>query len=331
MKVNDEIIDKVLNHTASEAERQTVKSWFATDEGQIYLSERINAEASQIGEKEIRQWTGGDIPTERMKTRFLTHIYRPKRSYHWLKIAAVTIPILLLSSFSLFLAKRTGVFTPPQYAEIVVPYGERIQVVLQDGTIVELNSGTTLRYPKQFGLFSREVELRGEGYFTVAKESDRPFTVQAEGLNVVVTGTQFNIKAYPEDNYVFVSLNEGEVLLNAKYPLKTGESATYNCCSGELEITNTKDPESIEAWRTNSMNFYLTPLKEIIKVLERQYNVQFIINNPTLLEYRYTLSTSKVNVRDVLQDLETVSYIEFIECGDNIFEIKNDEGKGSLR
>ena len=90
----------------------------------------------------------------------------------WWQVAAVFIPFLLFGSTIVFLADKAGVFSDIQYAEIVVPCGERMQVVLQDGTNVELNSATTLRYPKKFGLFSRKVELYGEGYFKVAKERE---------------------------------------------------------------------------------------------------------------------------------------------------------------
>lgn len=62
-----------------------------------------------------------------------------------------------------------------------------MQVVLQDGTVVQLNSDTRLRYPKQFGLFNRSVELWGEGYFVVAKEKNRPFIVDLKGIEVKVT------------------------------------------------------------------------------------------------------------------------------------------------
>ncbi len=78
----------------------------------------------------------------------------------------------------------------------------------------------------------------------------------------------------------------------------------------------------MKAWRTNSLNFYMAPLKDIIKVMERQYDTQFIINDSILLDSRYTLSMSKVNVIDVLSYLEKVSCIEFIEKDEKCFEVR---------
>lgn len=297
MEIDKAIIDKVLDNTASPEEAKLIANWFTTDEGQAYLSQRIADESISMGETEIDNWTDGNIPTERMRERFLKEVKAPVRQWKIWKIAAVIIPFLLLTSALTFIANRTGILSKTQYAEIVVPCGERMQVILQDGTTVELNSATKLRYPKRFGLFSRKVELSGEAYFNVAKESQRPFTVQTNHLNIEVTGTQFNVKAYPDDNRIFVSLDEGGVLLkdavNNQYPLVPGEIAIYDWQSGKCGISRLDDPDNIKSWRTNSLNFYRIPLRDIIKVMERQYDTRFIVNDSTLLDSKYTLSTSK--------------------------------------
>ncbi|NDV84022.1 FecR family protein [Bacteroides sp. 51] len=326
MKPDKNIIDKVLNNTASPDEAKQIANWFATDEGQAYLSHRLASESAEIGEEEIDEWTKGSIPTDRMQKRFLEQIKPRHQSWKIWKAVAVIIPFLLLSTALGFLADKTGIFSETQYVEIVVPYGERMQVILQDGTTVELNSATTLRYPKQFGLFSRKVELYGEGYFKVEKETSRPFSVETKHLKIAVTGTQFNVKAYPEDSRIFVTLDEGGVLLKGagdkEYHLIPGEMAVYDWQSGKCGINRPEDIDSVKAWRTNSLNFYMAPLRDIIKVMERQYDTRFIINDSTLLDSKYTLSTSKVNVADVLHDLEMVSRIEFVEVEENTFEIR---------
>ena len=79
--------------------------------------------------------------------------------------------------------------------------------------------------------------------------------------------------------------------------------------------------EQISAWRVNSLNFYLTPLGEIIKVMERHYDVHFIVKDSAVLKNRFTLSTGKVNASDVLYDLEAVSNIVFTEIEEGVFEV----------
>lgn len=331
MKIDDAVIDKVLNNKASAEDARQVSEWFATEEGHDYLSKRMDGEMLSLTEDEVENWVPHAIPEEKMKQRFLQQI-KPRRrvnSYRRWWAAAVLIPFIFLCGSVWFLADKVGLFSETEYAELVVPCGEQMRVVLQDGTIVQLNSDTRLKYPKKFGIFTRTVELWGEGYFEVAKEKDRPFVVDLGDINVKVTGTKFNVKAYTAESNLWVTLDEGGVLLKdtkgKEYLLHPGESAEYNRQSGACQISRPENMEQITSWRSKGLNFYLTPLKEIVKVLERQYDVHFIVPDSSLLDHRFTLSTNKVNVVDVLNDLEAVSHISFNETGKGIFEITEKE------
>lgn len=327
MKIDESIIDKVLDDKASAEDAKEVSEWFATDEGQDYLSHRLDREAQNVDDKTVEEWVPYDVPEGDMKQRLMEGL-SPKRqlnrSRRWLAVA-VLIPFIFLSVSTWFLADKVGLFTETEYAELAVPCGEQMHVVLQDGTVIHLNSDTRLKYPKKFGIFDRKVELWGEAYFEVAKEKDRPFIIDLKGLDVKVTGTKFNVKAYLAETNVWVTLDEGGVILKGfegkEYALHPGESAEYDRESGACQISRPEDMGKISSWRSNSLNFYLTPLKEIVQVLSRQYDVHFIVSDSTLLEHRFTLSTSKVNVGDVLHDLEEVSHIAFRPCEDGSFEI----------
>lgn len=327
MKIDESVIDDVLDNKASVEDAAEVSKWFATDEGSEYLARRLDKETTGLNEEVFEKWVFNDMPEERMKQRFMKGIKRKywlNASRRWLAVA-VFIPFIFLSVVTLFLADKAGLFSETEYAELIVPCGEQMHVVLQDGTVVHLNSDTRLRYPKKFEMFNRKVELWGEAYFEVAKEKDRPFIVDLQDIDVKVTGTKFNVKAYHSEANVWVTLEEGGVLLKnvegKEYTLLPGESAEYDRLSGICQISRPKDVKRISSWRSNSLNFYLTPLKEIVQVLSRQYDVHFLIPDSTLLENRFTLSTSKVNVVDVLHDLETVSHIDFRECENGVFEI----------
>jgi transmembrane sensor len=320
--MDPKIIDSVLAKNATPEQARQVAAWFATEEGQAYFSQRYDRESYLLNEKILEEWLENEIPSKRMKVRFLSHLNVRVRTFRFRVAAAVIVPFLVLAGAFAFLADRTGVFSDEQLAQFVVPYGEQLNVVLQDGTQVQLNSGSRLQYPKTFGLFSRKVKLTGEGYFAVAKESTRPFEVDLKDIKVKVTGTHFNARAYPNDKTIRVALEEGSVSIadNAEriYPMKVGESAEYDRTTGVCKITQTPDMTLHTAWRTKSLNFYRTPLKEIIKTLERQYEVQFDVNDSALLNYRFSISTSKINLDEVLSDLEKVSKVRFKQ---------NDEGK----
>ena len=304
MKIDESVIDKVLDNKAAPGEARKVAGWFVTEEGRKYLSGRLDREMEELAEEMPEDVRLPSISGMKMKQRFMSEIKRERgrRSVgrKWMWVAAVLLPFVLLSVSLLFLVNRTGIFSETEYAEISVPYGEQMRVILQDGSIVHLNSDSRLRYPKQFGLFNRTVELWGEGYFNVARDENRPFKVDLQGVEVRVIGPRFNAK---------------------EYRLVPGESAEYNRQSGKCLISRPDNMEQISAWRSNSLNFYLTPLNEIIKVMERHYDVHFIVKDSTVLKNRFTLSTGKVNASDVLYDLETVSNICFTEVEDGLFEV----------
>lgn len=328
MKIDYEKIDRVLNNQASSKEAKEVLDWFETEQGQRYLSERIT-EDSMSDRQVTKEWLKHPVPTQKMRARFLTSIGRKPMYMRWQWVAAVIIPFLMVVGSAIYVGNRSGIFSPTEYAEFSVPCGEQLQIAMQDGSIIQLNSDSRLRYPKKFGLFDRRVELMGEAYFIVAKDHRRPFIVDLGGLEVKVTGTQFNVKAYSSESIIRVTLSEGGVLLkdarHKEYALVPGESAEYNRKSGVCDISQPDNIFTIMAWRSNSLNFYRIPLSEIIKTLARQYDVRFIIEDSLLLDNRFTISTSKVQIKDILNDLEFVSHIRFSDKGNNTFMITSAE------
>lgn len=323
--MDQKIVDKVLSRTATPDEARQVAAWFATTEGQQYFAQRYDRETYLLNEKLLEEWLDHDIPTRRMKIRFMSQLKMRVRTFRFRVVAAVLIPFLVLAGAFTYLVNRAGVFQSAEMAEFVVPYGEQLNVVLQDGTQVQLNSGSRLQYPKTFGFFNRKVKLSGEGYFAVAKDKSRTFEVDLRDIKVKVTGTHFNAKAYPNDKTIKVALEEGSVHIadntDKTYPMKVGESAEFNRTTGQCEISKVQDMSFHTAWRTKSLNFYQTPLSEIIKTLERQYEIQFSVTDSALLKYRFTISTSKIDINDVLTDLEKVSKVRFKLNKDNTCKI----------
>lgn len=103
-------------------------------------------------------------------------------------------------------------------------------------------------------------------------------------------------------------MEEGSVNIadntNHIYPLKVGQSAEYDKLSRVCSIKEVPDMTLHTAWRTKSLNFYRTPLKDIIKTLERQYEVQFSVKDSSLLNSKFSISTSKVNIDEIIMDLQ---------------------------
>ncbi|RXM48408.1 FecR family protein [Flavobacterium sp. YO12] len=194
------------------------------------------------------------------------------------------------------------------YNTLQIPYGKKFEVQLSDGTIIHLNAGTSLRYPVQFSKNqNREVYLTGEAYFEVAKDKTHPFTVNTQEINVEVLGTKFNVDTYTENINTDIVLVEGKVSLykdqktnqNQVY-LTPGEKGTST--KGTYAITKENvNTDYYTAWVKGSLVFKNASFEEIIKKLERQYNVTFINKNKVLGKEIFNASFDNEPIEVVLK------------------------------
>ncbi len=135
---------------------------------------------------------------------------RKNRVYAFFKYAAVFFIAAFLFGAVYYLT-GTGKNNEITYNEITVPYGSKIKIVLEDSSVVWMNSGSVLIYPNDFSETGREVHLEGEAYFNIHKVNHKPFYVRTDDLNIKVLGTQFNVKAYPDEDIVETSVVFGSI------------------------------------------------------------------------------------------------------------------------
>ena len=187
----------------------------------------------------------------KLKTNRRKNMYNQLMRY----AAFLTIP-LFLSSLVLGYLYFSGTETDEKYAEVVTATGSVIRYELPDHSVVWLNAGSTLRYPTTFKKDNRLVELKGEAYFEVQADKDRPFYVNTpNGLNVYVYGTKFNVAAYEDDNYIETVLEKGKV--NVITPdqetivLAPGEQLLYDKQSQKSKKNKGKEKKA--GWRVCSL------------------------------------------------------------------------------
>lgn len=173
--------------------------------------------------------------------------------------------------------------------EIITPFGKKSSVVLADGTLVHLNAGSRFAFPQKFDGKSREVFLDGEGFFEVQKDHEHPFIVHSEKLNLEVFGTKFNISTYRTDDFARVVLIEGSVavwkdkgLFSSKAMMTPGQKATLNEDHQTLVVEADLDPAASYAWIDGYYSFNNERFDQILKKLERYYNVRFNRNSEML-------------------------------------------------
>lgn len=206
------------------------------------------------------------------------------------------------------------------YNTIKIPYGKRFELQLSDGTIVHLNSGTTLKYPVKFIASSnRQVFLDGEAFFDVAKDKTHPFVVNADNLNVRVLGTHFNVSNYPEDLLTDVVLVEGSVGLytaNEKFNaekntvLKPGFKGSFSKTDNQIK-TKAVVTDVYTAWIKGGLTFREMTFKDISKKLERHYNVTIVNQNAKLSNEKFNASFGDEPIAKVLSYFNEIHGINY--------------------
>ena len=232
------------------------------------------------------------------------------------RIAAVLLLPLLLSSllFSyLYFEQREQLAALP-YREVVSAPGTVTRIQLPDGSAVWLNAGSTLRYPAAFTGREREVELSGEGYFSVQSDPEHPFYVAtADGLKVMAYGTRFNVNAYADEPWIEAVLERGkiDVLRNGRtVRLEPGKQAVLCKASGELTVSAVNLDEKI-GWKDGRLVFRNTPLEEVLKKLSKRYNTDIVLHKESGKEYRYRATFTTETVEQILDYLRLTAPIEW--------------------
>lgn len=215
------------------------------------------------------------------------------------------------------------------YNTLTIPYGKRFIIKLSDGTVVNLNAGSSLKYPVKFleGEKNREVFLNGEAFFSVAKNLEHPFIVNAENLNIEVIGTEFNISAYPEDLNTDVVLVKGALgIYKTKQTIKEGTLLVPNT-KGSFNKKNSNistekvNPSIYTSWTQGNLFFRGMPFKNIIKKMERHYNIKINLLNKQLENEVFNANFREEPLEKILSYFNDSYSIEY-KIENNIVYIK---------
>jgi transmembrane sensor len=190
------------------------------------------------------------------------------------------------------------------YNEIIVPVGEKSQIILSDGTHVWINSGSSFKYPADFTNNDRDVILEGEAYFDVTKKPGKNFIVNTRDVRIQVLGTAFNVKSYPEDKKTQTTVIRGLVRVESKiskeepiliYPDQMAtihdepriSTPDITTSSNNLIITDDVNTAAITSWKDQLLVFADETFEDIAIKMERWYNVKISILDNELKQERY--------------------------------------------
>ena len=206
-----------------------------------------------------------------------------------------------------------------EYNKLTTPVGGEYSLVLSDGTKVFLNADSELKYPVEFSDGKRIVDLKGEAYFEVHKDSLRPFIVRMNGAEVTVLGTSFNVNTYGDDGQIYTTLVNGSVRVASmknkqEEMLKPGMQSVMNVQSGLLTGREV-DVEPYVAWREGRFVFRAMTLDLIMRQLQRWYDFEVFYQNSELKDYEF---------RGVIKrDMDLDKVLSVIKATTNVdFEVK---------
>jgi ferric-dicitrate binding protein FerR (iron transport regulator) len=220
----------------------------------------------------------------------------------------------------------SDVYFEQAMVRVNVPLGSKSQVTLADSTIVFLNSGSELQYPSVFVEGKREVILIGEAFFEVKSDTANPFTVKTNDYDIRVTGTQFNVCAYQDDLFSKVSLQEGQVgilFTGIKEPVDIipGQQLYLNREERKYQVTES-DVEVESSWKNGEFRYKGISFPELIKRLERWYDVTLTYSSPQLDEMLYSGNfRNQETIWQVLDGLKLTTPIDYKKKGFREFEI----------
>lgn len=210
------------------------------------------------------------------------------------------------------------------YNTLYVPYGKQFELVLSDGTSINLNAGTTLRYPVSFlkGQ-SREVFLEGEAYFDVAHDAEHKFVVNASNLNVTVLGTEFNVSSYTENRNITTTLVDGSVQIHND----SQEINNMVLIPNEQSIWD-KDSKTISkvdvntniytSWRNGQLIFRGEPFTDIAKKLERAHDIVITGYDTDLGEETFTAKFKNESIEQIIHYFSDAYGFDYTVNGNKI-------------
>lgn len=337
--MNKGLLEKYFNNCCTEEELKSVLVWFRESAGTLEGKSLLLNAWEEIPDKGKDNNTNFDIILSRIHHKInLTqskdllqkanqNLIRHKRREKFVKIftraaAILLFPVLgfgLYMSFNYQSVKDSQASFSQAYNEVFSSVDAITKVTLPDGSNVWLNHSSSLRYPAVFYGESRNVELKGEGYFEVVHNPSKPFIVETGAVEIKALGTTFNVMSYPDEDRIETSLIEGYVELQRTgsyeksihlIKMKPCDLAIFQKSNNEFTVQTIGDDRYF-SWKEGKLTFNEEPISEVAKKLSRWFNVDFQIKNIKLHELTYTGTFVDETLPQVMELMAMVSPVTY--------------------
>jgi len=328
-----ELLKKYINNSCTSNEFDKLVGWVKKDssekEGKIWGFDDWNSFDPNYKNRDNKKYSALlDIIHHKinLKDQKNARVFNLRNITNWLSRAAAILFIPLLGV--IFYMYSSNHFQSDIYVdfavdsiEIIAPVGSCAVVQLSDGTVVDLNFGSRIKYPRKFSGNTREIILSGEGYFNVAHNPDKPLIVKTGKLNIKALGTEFNVQAYPDDDVVATTLVEGKVIIEKLLLGETnqlvgvmipGQHVVYNLESGKIASTK-GEIEKYIGWKDGKLIFDNEPISQVAERLSRMFNVDIeVADNAKYLTYTVTFVNDPLFlILDLMTEITPIAYKTF--------------------
>jgi len=243
------------------------------------------------------------------------------------KYAAVLIIGVVIGGSALYLGIiRPALENSIAIIELTNLQREQIELLLPDGSKVALNTKSTIKYPKKFTERNRSVELNGEAFFEVERDTAKPFIVKTADLAIEVLGTSFNVMSYSDDTTIETTLITGKVKITRLNPITnkiqsvilTPNHKARFLKNEERFIMDQVNVNTAISWKKGLLIFDNEPFESIVSKLERWYDVKIVLSDDLKNKYRYTFCIDHETIEEVLEMIKKTSPVNYTKANGEI-------------
>lgn len=310
----EELLVRYCEGNVSEAEAAYVKQWLEASAENRRMFRRVNRLCLVADTCDLEEALDTGHAFKAVRRRERARHFRLAGQWLVRAAAVLFIPVLALWLMEAYGGREEA----PRLVEVHTHPGMSSSLTLPDGTLVYLNSASSLTYPASFSGDARNVSLKGEAYFEVAKDAKRKFTVSTpHDASIEVVGTHFNIEAYENEKRVLATLLEGKVNFVYRYggqargiPLLPGSKVIYDVDTHKVRMLRTTGV-SETGWTQGKVILENTPLEEALHLLGNFFHVDFVVANPKLKEYSFTGVFANQSLERILDKFRLSSRIKW--------------------
>lgn len=309
------MIIRLFSGEASGEEKKDIENWLnqepenrklLNDLREIWLTAGIEQNADHYDiEKAVRQF--------RQKIRFAGQkTVLPQRIPRLVRYAAVLL-LLIALPLSYYYGKKSTL-SSGSFTTISCAQGDKTAILLPDSSEVILNSGSRLTFNNNFQNGPRQVFLDGEAYFSVQKRTQNPFRVKTSDIEVEVLGTEFNLKAYSDEETITATLVTGSLKVtqgNNSTLIKPNQKLVYNKKSRNADLSKINDLAPETEWKEGRLVFRNQSLEELEQKLERWFDVEIEFADEQVKSRRFTGTLERESILEVISYFGRSKYVAY--------------------